>query len=534
MTSRDVDIFGYSLGGSVSEMMNPNPPKRRLPQLTPAQSANFAGSFVPGAALAELLGEYPAAPSAEMTTAEMLAGPRAPSLAENISEGNLGTGIMQLLGAAGDAATVVPVLGPIIGGALKTPRALQKLARLEDAGIGSLPAQKVAFNENTLDMLEEILPRGAKVDEDGMVTLYHRTSPESASRILETGQMIGKEDRLFFGTKPDGQISGYGDSVVEVKIPADRLELDDIFDNEAHLTLKSNFKPQEINVVGTSGLDEGIMALPKRAPMNLDEQAELLGAVRFGAQIETPVMTADVFNAFGKEGVKKLERAFKSNQEDLITAEDLIQRSSSANPAFQQTIQGIANDVGGKKAPKFITTKKGEQFDVEVKSPSSIRKKVSRKGIKPSEFTDGVRTTIYVDNAEQADRAAAMIAKQYPALDDGWQRIPSTGYFDRKLNVIVKDPDGKPVIGEIQLKTPEMGEAAKVGHRWYDISRSLDDKFNEDIPVQKIRTYRAAMEEQKRLYGEAASKADPSIIDLVIDKFRLGGAVAALNRFYRM
>lgn len=361
--------------------------------------------------MAEAFGEFPASPSAEMTTAEMLSGPRAPSLAENISEGNLGTGIMQLLGAAGDAATAVPILGPIIGGALKTPRALQKLARLEDAGIGSLPQQ---------------------------------------------------------------------------------------------------------------------------APMNLDEQAELLGAVRFGAQIETPVMTTDVFNTFGKEGVKKLERAFKSNQEDLITAEDLIQRSSSANPAFQQTIQGIANDVGGKKAPKFITTKKGEQFDVEVKSPSSIRKKVSRKGIKPSEFTDGVRTTIYVDNAEQADRAAAMIAKQYPALDDGWQRIPSTGYFDRKLNVIVKDPDGKPVIGEIQLKTPEMGEAAKVGHRWYDISRSLDDKFNEDIPAQKIRTYRTAMKEQQRLYGEAASKADPSIIDLVIDKFRLGGAVAALNRFYRM
>ncbi len=115
---------------------------------------------------------------------------------------------------------------------------------------------KDTFNENTLNMLEEILPRGAKIDEDGMVTLYHRTSPESASRILETGQMIGKEDRLFFGTKPDGQISGYGDSVVEVKIPADRLELDDIFDNEAHLTLKSNFKPQQINVVGTSGFDE--------------------------------------------------------------------------------------------------------------------------------------------------------------------------------------------------------------------------------------------------------------------------------------
>ena len=411
MNTRDVDIFGYSLGGSVSEMMNPQPPQRRLPSMTPAQSANFAGSFVPGAALAEALGEYPATPSAEMTTAEMLAGPRAPSLAENISEGNLGTGIMQLLGAAGDAAYAIPLAGPVIGSVLKAPRALQKLARLEDAGIGSLPQQ---------------------------------------------------------------------------------------------------------------------------APMNLDEQAELLGAVRFGAQIETPVMTTDVFNTFGKEGVKKLERAFKSNQEDLITAEDLIQRSSSANPAFQQTIEGIANDVGGKKAPKFITTKKGEQFDVEVKSPSSIRKKVSRKGIKPSEFTDGVRTTIYVDNAEQADRAAAMIAKQYPALDDGWQRIPSTGYFDRKLNVIVKDPDGKPVIGEIQLKTPEMGEAAKVGHRWYDISRSLDDKFNEDIPAQKIRTYRTAMEEQQRLYGEAASKADPSIIDLVIDKFRLGGAVAALNRFYRM
>ena len=132
MNTRDVDIFGYSLGGSVSEMMNPV--ERRLPELTPAQIANLTASLAPGAASVDIAGEFPEFPSREMTTEEMLAGPRAPSLAENLAEGKYFSGIMQALGGLGDAATVIPAVGPLIGGILKTPRALQRLQRAKEAG----------------------------------------------------------------------------------------------------------------------------------------------------------------------------------------------------------------------------------------------------------------------------------------------------------------------------------------------------------------------------------------------------------------
>ena len=80
-----------------------NPVERRLPELTPAQIANLTASLAPGAASVDIAGEFPQFPSREMTTEEMLAGPRAPSLAENLAEGEYFSGIMQALGGLGDS-----------------------------------------------------------------------------------------------------------------------------------------------------------------------------------------------------------------------------------------------------------------------------------------------------------------------------------------------------------------------------------------------------------------------------------------------
>ena len=76
---------------------------------------------------------------------------------------------------------------------------------------------------------------GGQVDEYGYITLYHRTSAESAKAIRTTGEMVAKENGLFFSTKIDGQNVGYGDTVVTFSIPVEKLLLDDIFGDEAHL-----------------------------------------------------------------------------------------------------------------------------------------------------------------------------------------------------------------------------------------------------------------------------------------------------------
>lgn len=60
--------------------------------------------------------------------------------------------------------------------------------------------------------------------------------------------MTAKEDGIFFSTKKDGQAYGYGDSVVEMRIPAEKLILDDIFDDEAHLRYPIENRNSVLNV----------------------------------------------------------------------------------------------------------------------------------------------------------------------------------------------------------------------------------------------------------------------------------------------
>jgi len=87
------------------------------------------------------------------------------------------------------------------------------------------------------DLIETVRTVGGIVDENGYITVYHRTNSAAAEKIRNTGRMTAKEDGLFFSTVERGQNEGYGDAVVVLKIPAERLVLDDIFDSEAHLRL---------------------------------------------------------------------------------------------------------------------------------------------------------------------------------------------------------------------------------------------------------------------------------------------------------
>lgn len=87
------------------------------------------------------------------------------------------------------------------------------------------------------DMIEDIRDSGGQVDENGYVTLYHATSRQKADNIKQTGKMRAKEDGLFFSTRKDGEIAGYGDTVLEFKIPVEKLNLDDVFDSEMHFRL---------------------------------------------------------------------------------------------------------------------------------------------------------------------------------------------------------------------------------------------------------------------------------------------------------
>ena len=98
-------------------------------------------------------------------------------------------------------------------------------------------SERVSGDEllNAEDLIDVVKSVGGEVDNNGYITLYHRTTEQAKEKILSSGKMTAKEDGIFFSTKKDGQTNGYGDSVIEMRIPVEKLILDDIFDDEAHL-----------------------------------------------------------------------------------------------------------------------------------------------------------------------------------------------------------------------------------------------------------------------------------------------------------
>ena len=91
---------------------------------------------------------------------------------------------------------------------------------------------------DALDIVDDVLRLGGDVSEDGYAKLYHATNSENKAKILSEMAMYGKEDGIFFSTKKDGQILGYGNSIIRVSVPVEELILDDEFSEELHYKIK--------------------------------------------------------------------------------------------------------------------------------------------------------------------------------------------------------------------------------------------------------------------------------------------------------
>ena len=98
------------------------------------------------------------------------------------------------------------------------------------------------------DLAREILDVGGEITPEGKVRVYHATSPENAKEINRTGQMFGKEDKIYFSTKRDGEIKGYGNAIVEAEIPIEKLQANDLFTDEIHLTLDTGVPGRMVNI----------------------------------------------------------------------------------------------------------------------------------------------------------------------------------------------------------------------------------------------------------------------------------------------
>lgn len=85
-----------------------------------------------------------------------------------------------------------------------------------------------------LEVIDDLNRFGVELSEAGEAILYHATSEEKAQQILQDQAMFGLEDGLFFSTSPNGQIEGYGSTVLKVWVAIPLLELNDVFKAEQH------------------------------------------------------------------------------------------------------------------------------------------------------------------------------------------------------------------------------------------------------------------------------------------------------------
>ena len=118
----------------------------------------------------------------------------------------------------------------------------------DQAGIESVDQLDESVDEDARDLISELLDNGGTVLPDGRVKLYHRSTDVGAEAIRSTGKMKGAEDGLFFSTKQDGEATGFGDNLLTFYIPADQLQLDDAFGDEAHVRIPTEKRGQSVDV----------------------------------------------------------------------------------------------------------------------------------------------------------------------------------------------------------------------------------------------------------------------------------------------
>ena len=151
---KDIDIFEYNMGGSVGQLMN-DPTMSNLDQepiLTPTQLAYLAAQFAPSAGTLDAAGQMAGMPSSEADIVDLFSAENNPSMAENLRSDKYLDAALQGLGVLGDAATAIPLAGIPIAAALKLPRALQKMSRLDNAADSSGIA--------SIDQMAAIAPDG--------------------------------------------------------------------------------------------------------------------------------------------------------------------------------------------------------------------------------------------------------------------------------------------------------------------------------------------------------------------------------------
>ena len=203
---------------------------------------------------------------------------------------------------------------------------------------------------NAQDLIDELKEVGAKVDDNGYVTVYHQTTKENADNIIKTGRMSAKEDGIFFSTSKNAtQADGRGDTKIEFKIPVEDLVLDDIFDDNADVRIPlknsketidvSKYLTNEVTNNQENNKQKQLDIIQKNNPMTDDYHT----GIRSIEDIKTfdEVINDDESFVYGDFTKEDAEKALKEGKVTVYSSNPIEQGS------FVSTSQNMAKDYAG-------------------------------------------------------------------------------------------------------------------------------------------------------------------------------------------
>tara|TARA_Y100001963_G_scaffold30222_1_gene41332 strand:- start:6766 stop:9702 length:2937 start_codon:yes stop_codon:yes gene_type:complete len=144
------------------------------------------------------------------------------------------------------------------------------------------------------DHLADLGGSTPKLNPDGTITLYHRTTPEAANEIRRTGRFISRENtrEVFFSNQPQGQGSGYGTEIVEVRVNPKDVRLDDAFDNEIHVAVNRSVAETGLRAAAPEAPRAAAIATPN-LPFDRTKTPRLNSIIESDRYIVTPATPDD-------------------------------------------------------------------------------------------------------------------------------------------------------------------------------------------------------------------------------------------------
>lgn len=124
--------------------------------------------------------------------------------------------------------------------------------------IENVPASQSLLDKlrNKYDWFDEFLGAGGKVERDGTIWLYHRTTPDAAAEIAKSGVIKSPSgtgpNYGVYGSSSDPSGTYGGDGLIAFRVHPSSMRIDDVMRDRADFRIPStNFRPLEIkNLTG--------------------------------------------------------------------------------------------------------------------------------------------------------------------------------------------------------------------------------------------------------------------------------------------